>query len=69
LARAIGKDFKGKISPVLYAMAIVVAFFIPWISYTIYVLVALMWLFRIAGSRPRVPHKKLAHEGRSKIFE
>ena len=44
LARAIGKDFKGKISPVLYAVAIVVAFFIPWISYTIYVLVALMWL-------------------------
>jgi TMEM175 potassium channel family protein len=44
LARAIGKDFKGKISPVLYAVAIVVAFFIPWISYAIYVLVALMWL-------------------------
>jgi len=45
LARAIGKDdFKGKISPVLYAAAIVFAFFIPWISYTIYVLVALMWL-------------------------
>jgi uncharacterized membrane protein len=44
LARAIGKDFKGKISPALYAVAIVLAFFIPWISYTIYVLVALMWL-------------------------
>jgi uncharacterized membrane protein len=44
LARAIGNDFKGKISPILYLLAIVLAFFIPSVSYTVYVLVALMWL-------------------------
>ena len=32
LAKSIGRDFKGKVSPVLYAMAIVAAFFEPWIS-------------------------------------
>ena len=44
LARSIGRDFKGKISPVLYATAIVVAFVEPWISCVIYVLVAFLWL-------------------------
>lgn len=44
LAKAIGSDFKGKISPILYAIAIPVAFYTPWISITLYILVALMWL-------------------------
>jgi uncharacterized membrane protein len=44
LAKALGNDFKGKVSPVLYVAAIVVAFITPWISHAIYVLVALMWL-------------------------
>jgi len=44
LAAAIGRDFKGKLSPGLYAIAIVAAFFEPWISCCLYVLVALMWL-------------------------
>jgi len=44
LAAAIGRDIKGKLSPVLYAIAIVVAFFRPWISCCIYAIVALMWL-------------------------
>jgi uncharacterized membrane protein len=44
LARAIGSDVKGKLSPVLYLIAIAVAFFRPWISGAIYVIVALMWL-------------------------
>ena len=44
LAKSIGRDFKGKASPVLYAVAIVTAFFEPWISCCIYVFVALMWL-------------------------
>ena len=43
-ARALGRDIKGKISPLLYAGAIVFAFVIPWVSYGIFVLVALMWL-------------------------
>jgi uncharacterized membrane protein len=44
LAQALGGDFKGKISPVLYLTAIVVAFFVPWVSHAIYVGTALMWL-------------------------
>jgi len=44
LATSIGRDFKGKLSPILYAIAIAMAFFRPWISCCVYVLVALMWL-------------------------
>ncbi|MDS4022755.1 MAG: TMEM175 family protein [Candidatus Competibacter sp.] len=44
LAVAVGKDLKGKLSPVLYALAIPSAFVQPWIAGGIYVLVAMMWL-------------------------
>lgn len=44
LARAIGSDVKGKLSPVLYAVAIAAAFINPVISAAIYLIVALMWL-------------------------
>jgi uncharacterized membrane protein len=44
LASALGRDVKGKISPVLYAAAMVLAFFLPWLSFAIDVAVAVMWL-------------------------
>jgi uncharacterized membrane protein len=44
LARAVGIDWKGKISPVLYGIAIAAAFLKPIISVVFYVAVALMWL-------------------------
>ena len=44
LKRAIGGDWKGKLSPVLYVIAILAAFWSHWISQAIYVLVALFWL-------------------------
>jgi uncharacterized membrane protein len=44
LAASIGRDYKGKLSPMLYAVAIAASFFWPWIAGGIYVLVALMWL-------------------------
>jgi uncharacterized membrane protein len=44
LAAAVGKDCKGKISPVLYLIAIPLAFVSVWISIGLYVFVALMWL-------------------------
>jgi len=44
LAHALGSDIKGKISPILYAAGIVLAFVSPWLSVAIYVLVAVMWL-------------------------
>jgi uncharacterized membrane protein len=50
MARALGKDRKGKLSMVLYATGIVVAFWQPWLSSCIYTAVALIWL---------VPDKRL----------
>lgn len=44
LQRAIGKDWKGKLSPVLYAIAIPAAFWVEWLSIGLYVAVAVMWL-------------------------
>ncbi len=44
LKAAIGSDWKGKLSPVLYAIAILSTFFVPWLAQALYVLVALMWL-------------------------
>jgi uncharacterized membrane protein len=44
LAKALGSDFKGKISVVIYAAAIPLAFVQTWIALTLYVVVALMWL-------------------------
>ena len=44
LARALGTDYKGKMSPVLYMVAIPAAFVQEWIAYTLYVAVALIWL-------------------------
>ena len=44
LARAVGNDLKGKLSPVLYAVSIPLAFVNERIADAIYVLVALIWL-------------------------
>jgi uncharacterized membrane protein len=44
LAHAVGKDFKGIISVVIYAAAIPLAYLNPWIAFGLYTLVALMWV-------------------------
>jgi TMEM175 potassium channel family protein len=44
LAKALGSDIKGKISPILYVAGIVLAFVSPWTSIALYVLVAVIWL-------------------------
>jgi uncharacterized membrane protein len=44
LARAIGSDFKGKISVVIYAAAIAGAALSVWLSLALYASVALLWL-------------------------
>jgi uncharacterized membrane protein len=44
LAHAIGRDLKGKASPMLYIAGIASAFVNRWIAIGLYVLVALMWL-------------------------
>lgn len=44
LQKAVGRDWKGKVSPLLYAIAIPLAFWSQWLSIALYVLVAVMWL-------------------------
>ena len=44
IAKALGKDFKGKISIVIYVVAIALAFVQPWIACGLYALVAAIWL-------------------------
>ena len=52
LKKAIGRDWKGKLSPVLYILAIVAALRFPWVSHTIYVAAALIWL---------IPDRRIEH--------
>jgi uncharacterized membrane protein len=44
LASAVGRDWQGKLSPVLYLAAIPLAFVSPWIASGLYTAVALIWL-------------------------
>jgi uncharacterized membrane protein len=44
LAVAVGSDFKGKISPAIYLVAIPAAFVNRWLAGALYVSVALVWL-------------------------
>jgi uncharacterized membrane protein len=44
LARALGSDFKGRISVVIYAAAIALAFRLPWLAGVLYGVVAVIWL-------------------------
>jgi TMEM175 potassium channel family protein len=56
LKKAIGSDWKGKLSPVLYLTAIAATLLSPWISEAIYVAAALIWLIpdrRIESVLPR----------------
>ena len=53
LRRAIGSDWKGKLSPVLYLTGIALTFWQPWAAQMVYALTALLWLIpdrRIEGA-------------------
>lgn len=52
LHKAIGTDFKGKLSLFLYSSAIIFAYFAAKIAITLYIIVALMWL---------VPDRRIEH--------
>ncbi len=62
LATAVRRDFKGKLSTLLYAAGIACAFFIRHVSLVLYVAVALMWLIpdrcieRVAVQHPGEEH-------------
>ncbi|NML48589.1 DUF1211 domain-containing protein [Ramlibacter sp. G-1-2-2] len=44
LQRAVGRDLKGKLSPLFYIAAILSTLWTPWVSEALYVAVALLWL-------------------------
>jgi len=52
LAAAVGRDMKGKVSALLYALAIPAAFIRPWIADVMFVGVAMMWL---------IPDRRIEH--------
>lgn len=52
LAAALGRDFKGKVSVLVYAVAIGLAFVIPEVSLALYALVAAVWL---------IPDRRIEH--------
>jgi uncharacterized membrane protein len=52
LKRALGKDWKGRLSPLLYIAAIASTFWVQWVAQLLYVLVALIWLL----PDPRIEH-------------
>jgi uncharacterized membrane protein len=52
LKAALGNDWKGRLSPLLYLAAIVSTFWVPWVAQAIYVAVALLWL---------VPDRRIEH--------
>ena len=54
---AVGRDLKGKISPVLYAAAIPLAFLSQWAADALYVVVALIWL--VPNRRNHCPARRM----------
>ena len=62
LAAALGSDFKGKVSMLMYAAAIPLAFVHELISDALYVTVALMWLVPDRRIESRLDHPKERHE-------
>ena len=56
LKKAVGRDWKGKLSPLLYLAAIAATLLSPWIAEAIFVAAALVWLIpdrRIEKVLPR----------------
>ncbi|CAE6876803.1 TMEM175 family protein [Paraburkholderia domus] len=52
IAKAVGNDFKGKVSVVIYLAGIAMAFVQPWLSAALYTLAAAWWL---------VPDRRIEH--------
>ena len=52
LAGAVGRDIKGKVSALLYALAVPAAFIRPWIASMLFVSVAMIWL---------IPDRRIEH--------
>ena len=62
LSAALGRDWKGKLSPVLYLAAIPIAFVSPRIAHAVYVAVALIWLVPDRRIESRISHRETSKE-------
>jgi len=58
LAKAIGKDWKGKISLVIYAVAIAASFFCSWVGLGLYVVVACIWFIPDSRIESKIVHQE-----------
>jgi uncharacterized membrane protein len=58
LQKALGRDWKGKLSPLLYIGAIVATLWVPWIAHAIYVAAALIWLIPDRRIENVLPHTR-----------
>ena len=52
LKKAVGADWKGKVSPIIYLIGTAAAFRSPWLAQGLYLLVALLWF---------VPDRRIEH--------
>jgi len=52
LKTAVGRDWKGKLSPLFYVAGILSTFWVQWVAQVIYVTVALLWL---------IPDRRIEH--------
>jgi uncharacterized membrane protein len=62
LAKAVGRDLKGKISPIIYLVAIAGAFLHVAIAQVLYAIVALMWLVPDRRIERTISQKKVRPE-------
>jgi uncharacterized membrane protein len=65
LATAIGRDVKGKASPLLYCLGIGLSFISGWLAIAVYVAVALMWLVPDPRLERRLARERLGSDERS----
>ncbi len=61
LGRAIGVDWKGKLSPVLIGVGIAASFFVTWVAACLYASVALLWLIPDKRIEEVVEESKPSH--------
>ena len=63
LKKALGPDWKGKLSPGLYVVAIVATLWAPWIAEAIFVTVALIWLIPDRRIEEKVAQEEQSERG------
>jgi TMEM175 potassium channel family protein len=55
IAVAIGRDWKGRVSPIIYALAIPIALVAPWLAFGMYVAVGVIWVVPDMRLERRIP--------------